>query len=183
MKRNEIENLECFAQNIEAGKLYVVEEDISLEDSNFGNHLILKLAVDMLYPVMCFALAHSSVKKANRFLLIQSGLPEEKVMDEQLMTPTDWKAYEDAASLLYGKPIYIDDTIPFNLATVSSKLEECHAEYQLKVVLIDGLTNEDREAHPECFHVLESLAQKLGIGIVVVTDYIQIAPSLAGLSN
>jgi len=107
---------------------------------------------------------------------------EARVNSQKLRTgflsEEDWKGLTDAADVLTGAPIYIDDTPNMGVLELRAKARQLKAEHDIQLAIVDYLQLmpgdkrvENRQQQiSEISRSLKALAKELGIAVVAISQ-------------
>ena len=136
------------------------------------------MAVNYNTPVAIFSLEMSNLQLVNRLVSNVCELPSEKIKSGQL-TPMEWDQLMARIKLLYGSPLYIDDTPSLSILELRTKARRLVREHNVKILIIDylqlmnasGMKFGSREQEVSMIsRSLKQLAKELNIPVIALSQ-------------
>ena len=158
------------------GDLIIIAGETSMGKTSLALSLLLRSCVYHGYSAAFFSLEMSRIKLTARLKSMLSGVNSNKILSEKL-NENEYRLVEEAAALLHGKNIIIEDKSS-SIAKVSSKIRELYVKYGIRRFYIDflQLVKGEKGAGREqevggVVRALKNLANELdGIEIIVLSQ-------------
>ncbi|MDD3162111.1 MAG: replicative DNA helicase [Bacteroidales bacterium] len=136
------------------------------------------MAVDEKQPVAVFSLEMSNVQLVNRLLMNVCEIPGDKIKSGHL-NDEEWRQLKEKMNVLFGAPVYIDDTPSLSVFELRTKARRLVREHGVKIIIIDylqlmnasGMSFNSREQEVSMIsRSLKGLAKELNIPIIALSQ-------------
>lgn len=144
----------------------------------FALSMAKNIAIDQGVPVAFFSLEMSNLQLVNRLISNVCEIPSDKIRSGQL-APYEWGQLDYKSNDLYGKPLYIDDTVSLSVFELRTKARRLVREHGVKIIMIDylqlmnasGMTYNSRQEEVSTIsRSLKGLAKELNIPILALSQ-------------
>ncbi|MFA6830957.1 MAG: replicative DNA helicase [Bacteroidaceae bacterium] len=158
--------------------LIIIAARPAMGKTAFVLSMIRNMAVDAKIPVAMFSLEMSNVQLVNRLIINVSEIRGETIKNGQLKS-YEWTQLDQRVNLLFGAPIYIDDTPSLSVFELRTKARRLVKEHQIKIIVIDylqlmnasGMKHGSRQEEVSTIsRSLKALAKELNIPIIALSQ-------------
>ncbi|NND02176.1 MAG: replicative DNA helicase [Acidimicrobiia bacterium] len=163
--------------DIEVPELHnFVANDIIVHNSSLALNMAQHAAVDHDTPVALFTLEMSREEVVSRMLCAAGRIDSQRLRSGQL-SESDFSKLSNAASILYKKPIYVDDSPGLTVTEIRAKCRRMRRRPGLGLVVIDylqlmqGSGQENRQQEIATIsRSLKNLARELDVPVVALSQ-------------
>ncbi|MCF0196950.1 MAG: replicative DNA helicase, partial [Bacteroidaceae bacterium] len=158
--------------------LIVIAARPAMGKTAFVISMMRRMAVDEKIPVALFSLEMSNAQLVQRLMVNVAEIEAEKFRSGN-MKPFEWKQLDERLNLLFGAPIYIDDTPQLSVFELQSKARRLVKEHGVKCIMIDYLQlmrgsgmniNTRQEEVSSVSRALKGLAKELNIPVIALSQ-------------
>ncbi len=144
----------------------------------FALSMAKNIAVDQTIPVAVFSLEMANVQLVNRLIVNVCEITADKIKSGQL-APYEWGQLDNKLKLLYGAPLYMDDTPQLSVYELRTKARRLVREHGVKLIMIDylqlmnasGMSFGSRQEEVSTIsRSLKGLAKELNIPILALSQ-------------
>ena len=156
-----------------------VADDILVHNTSLAINVAQNAAKRYSARVAIFSLEMSNEQLAQRLLSMETGIDSHRLRLGQLHEE-EWPILLEAANVLAGTSIFIDDTPAASVNEIRTKCRRLYAEHGLDMVLIDymqlmsgqtGSRNENRQQEISYIsRSLKSLARELNVPVIALSQ-------------
>jgi replicative DNA helicase len=156
-----------------------VADDVLVHNTSLGINVAQNAAKRYNARVAIFSLEMSNEQLAQRLLSMETGIDSHRLRLGQLHED-EWPILLEAANVLAGTNIFIDDTPAASVNEIRTKCRRLYAEHGLDMVLIDymqlmsgqtGTRNENRQQEISYIsRSLKSLARELNVPVIALSQ-------------
>ncbi len=157
-----------------------VADDILVHNTSLAINVAQNAAKRYNARVAIFSLEMSNEQLAQRLLSMETGIDSHRLRLGQLHDD-EWSILLEAANVLAGTNIYIDDTPAASVSEIRTKCRRLYAEHGLDMVLIDymqlmsgqsgGGRNENRQQEISYIsRSLKGLARELNVPVIALSQ-------------
>jgi replicative DNA helicase len=156
-----------------------VADDILVHNTSLAINVAQNAAKRYNARVAIFSLEMSNEQLAQRLLSMETGIDSHRLRLGQLHED-EWPILLEAANVLAGTNIFIDDTPAASVNEIRTKCRRLYAEHGLDMVLIDymqlmsgqtGSRNENRQQEISYIsRSLKSLARELNVPVIALSQ-------------
>lgn len=172
------EELDKMTNGWQKSDLIVVAARPAMGKTAFVISMIRRMAVDMNKPVAMFSLEMSNKQLVQRLMVNVTEIEAEKFRSGN-MAEYEWKQLDERTNLLYGAPIFIDDTPQLSVFELQSKARRLVRDHGVECIMIDylqlmrasgGNINTRQEEISMVSRSLKGLAKELNIPIIALAQ-------------
>lgn len=159
--------------------LIIVAGRPAMGKTAFSLNAAFNAAKETGLPVMVFSLEMSKEQLVRRILSSEGRVDASKMRAPNKLDPDDWRRLTDAAGVLHGVPIYLDDSAPMTPIEIRAKARRLKAEKGLGLVVVDylqlmhagGRRKDNREQEiSEISRTLKGLAKEIHVPVIALSQ-------------
>lgn len=157
--------------------LIIIAGRPSMGKTSFVLNVARYASVEADVPLVVFSLESAKEQLVEHLLCSEARVNSQKLRTG-FLSEEDWKGLTDAADVLTGAPIYIDDTPNMGVLELRAKARQLKAEHDIQMAIVDYLQlmagdkrAENRQQQiSEISRSLKALAKELGIAVVAISQ-------------
>lgn len=165
---------------LQKSDLVLIAARPSMGKTAFTLNIAAHVALRLNKTVAFFSLEMSKEQLVQRLLCSTALIDSAKLRTGQLSTNEEWEKLTNAATVLYGAPMYIDDTPSLTVTEMRSKARRLQAEKGLDLIVVDYLQlmqgrgnsrSENRQQEiSEISRSLKGLARELKVPVIALSQ-------------
>ena len=169
--------LDRMTSGFQKSDLIILAARPSMGKTAFALNLARNAAVKANVPTAIFSLEMSKEQLSMRMLCSEARV-DSNVVRTGFFKPDDWNRLTDAATLLMGAPIFIDDSADISALEVRAKTRRLKMDHDIGLIIIDYLqlmktrqSGERRDLEiSEMSRSLKNLAKELGLPVIALSQ-------------
>jgi len=159
--------------------LIIVAGRPAMGKTAFALNMAFNAARETGQPVIVFSLEMSKEQLVRRILSSEGRVDASKMRSPNRLDADDWRRLTDAAGILHGVPIYLDDSAPMTPIEIRAKARRLKAEKGLGLIVVDylqlmqagGRRKDNREQEiSEISRTLKGLAKEISVPVVALSQ-------------
>lgn len=169
--------LDQLTSGLQKSDLIILAARPSMGKTALALNLARNAAIDANTPTAVFSLEMSKEQLALRMLCAEARVDSSKLRSGYF-TKEDWNHLTDAATLLSGTPIYIDDSADISAMEIRAKTRRLKMDHDIGLVIIDYIQlmkirqqSERRDLEiSEISRSLKNLAKELDVPVLALSQ-------------
>lgn len=133
-----LQEIDDITSGFQTSDLFVIAGRPGMGKTAIALTFVRALSVDFGIPTLIFSLEMGEVQLANRLLVLQSQVPNEKIKHGNL-TSVEFERVMTATGQLEKAPIYIEDNANLSLYELRAKARKMVKDKGVKLIIIDYL--------------------------------------------
>ncbi len=163
----------------QSSDLIIVAGRPAMGKTSFALNCGYNAAKETGLPVIVFSLEMSKEQLVRRILSSEGRVDASKMRSPNKLDADDWRRMTDAAGMLHGVPIYLDDSAPMTPIEIRAKARRLKAEKGLGLIVIDylqlmhagGRRKDNREQEiSEISRTLKGLAKEISVPVIALSQ-------------
>jgi replicative DNA helicase len=175
--RTGFNKLDQLTSGLQKSDLIILAARPSMGKTALALNLARNVAIDANIPTAVFSLEMSKEQLAMRMLCAEARIDSSKLRSGYF-TKEDWNHLTDAATLLSGTPIYIDDSADISAMEIRAKTRRLKMDHDIGLVIIDYIQlmkirqqSERRDLEiSEISRSLKNLAKELELPVLALSQ-------------
>lgn len=171
------DQLDRLTSGFQPSDLIIIAGRPSIGKTSFVLNVARYASVEANVPLVVFSLESAKEQLVEHLLCSEARVNSQKLRTG-FLSEEDWKGLTDAADVLAGAPIYIDDTPNMGVLELRAKARQLKAEHDIQMAIVDYLQLmpgdkrvENRQQQiSEISRSLKALAKELGIAVVAISQ-------------
>jgi len=171
--------------------LIIIAGRPAMGKTSFALSIAKNIAVDYKQPIAFFSLEMNNVQLVNRLISNVCEIPGNKILSGQLQ-PEEWTRLNSKINILYGAPVYIDDTPGLSIFELRTKARNLVRTKGIKLIMIDYLQlmnasgmhfNSRQEEVSTISRSLKGLAKELDIPVIALSQLSRAVENREGIEG
>ena len=171
--------LDEMTAGFQSSDLIIVAGRPAMGKTSFALNMAYNGAQETGKPALVFSLEMSKEQLVRRILSSEGRVDAAKMRSPNKLDADDWRRLTEAAGVLHGVPIYLDDAAPMTPIEIRAKARRLMAEKGLGLIVIDylqlmhgsGRRKDNREQEiSEISRTLKSLAKEVNVPVIALSQ-------------
>ncbi len=170
--------LDKLTAGLQPSDLIIIAARPGMGKTAFAISLAVNAALSQGTPIAVFSLEMSREQLMQRMLAVQAKVDMSKLRQPARLKDEDWSNLYQAAEVLRGAPIFIDDTPALSTLELRSRARRLWTEHHLGLIVVDYLQlmrssrrTDSRELEiSDISRSLKSLAKELNIPVIALAQ-------------